>query len=127
MTDAGSPGLCEHRGAPRLPGEYCPSCLLELALSPPSFPDVEGFEILGELGRGGSSIVYRARQLHPRRQVALKMPCDGEFATPQAIADFREEVETQCRLEHEDIVRIYAGVQGTEPPFFVMELVEAGS
>lgn len=91
-------------------------------------PDRLGaFEILGRLGAGGMGIVYRARQQHPDRLVALKVLPPGAVSTQQA-ARFELEARVLARLQHKGIAQIFeAGAidRGSGPqPYFAMELVE---
>src|SRR5581483_1249911 len=50
-----------------------------------------GYEVVGELGRGGMGVVYKARQQAPRRLVALKMILADAQANAHMLARFRSE------------------------------------
>ena len=88
-----------------------------------------GYRILGELGRGGMGVVYKAVEPNnENRVVALKMlhanqGLSSEDAGRQ-LARFKREVETIRRLDHPNIVTIYdylAPVDTGGQIFFVME------
>jgi serine/threonine protein kinase len=92
-----------------------------------AWPRLVGFEILGELGRGGMGIVYRARQQSLGRVVAVKMLRPDSGAGPEELARFRREAEAVAVLRHSNFVHIYdIGAQDGRP-FFVLEYVEGGS
>src|SRR5262245_33065740 len=77
------------------------------AKAPAGLPLVEGYEILGVLGRGGIGVVYKARHLRLNRLVALKMIRAGSHAGPDELRRFRTEAAAVARLQHPQIVQIY--------------------
>ena len=90
-------------------------------------PDsISGFEVRGELGRGGMGLVLRAaRPGEP--EVALKLLRDG-WLSPSLLARFRREAEALRRLDHTGIARfIDSGVEesgGKSRPWLAMELIQ---
>jgi WD40 repeat protein/serine/threonine protein kinase len=91
----------------------------------PALPQVPGYELLGELGRGGMGVVYKARQLRLNRLVALKMIRPGAHAADSHRSRFRVEAEAAARLQHPNIVSVYeVGEDPQGNPFFSLEFVE---
>jgi WD40 repeat protein/serine/threonine protein kinase len=93
---------------------------------------VPGYEVLGELGRGGMGIVYKARHVKLQRDVALKMILTGGLAGPEELRRFQAEAEAAARLQHPNIVQLYEygelpSGDGLPRPYFALEYVDGGS
>ena len=103
----------------------------KLAAMEPAPTELGDFRILGLLGEGGMGTVYKAEQMHPRREVALKVIRAG-MASRQMLRRFELEAETLAQLRHPGIAQIFAagrfaarGLSGqtAEQPYFAMELI----
>lgn len=95
-------------------------------IDPAEIPQIRGYEILGRIGRGGTSTVWRARHLETNRDVALKL-INASAMGPQSRRRFEREVEIAARMEHRHIARLYdSGIQGGYL-FAAMELVQGVS
>jgi WD40 repeat protein len=92
-----------------------------------ALPDIPGYVIQGELGRGGMGVVYRAEQQSLRRVVALKVLRAGPFTRPEERARFRTEAEAVARLAHPGIVPVFEFGEHPRHPFIVTEFCAGGS
>ncbi|MEY3174263.1 MAG: Serine/threonine-protein kinase PknB [Planctomycetota bacterium] len=82
------------------------------------------YEIVGEIGRGGMGVVYRAWQQSLQRTVALKMIPNAAFASSQDIARLRIEALAAARLQHPNIVPVYDVGEQDGQPWFSMQFVD---
>jgi tetratricopeptide (TPR) repeat protein len=88
-------------------------------------PQVPGYEILGELGRGGMGVVYRARQLGLNRMVALKMVLNSQ-ASESELERFRLEARSVATAQHRNIVGVFDVGEFNGLPYMALEFVEGG-
>jgi response regulator RpfG family c-di-GMP phosphodiesterase/serine/threonine protein kinase len=148
LLDPGSVGsfLAEHAG--RLPdldsAERLGSALIQAGrLTPYQLERVQrgatrglvlgNYRVLGEVGRGGMSVVYRAEHCLLRRRVAIKVVPIDEDCPPAVRLRFLTEMRVLAELSHPNVVAaLDAGevppAPGGEPAliYLVLELVEGG-
>ncbi|MEP7345021.1 MAG: serine/threonine-protein kinase, partial [Gemmatimonadaceae bacterium] len=85
------------------------------------------YQLEGEIGRGGMSVVYRARDIRLNRPVAIKV-LPPELAYDPAIRTrFTREAQTSAQLTHPHIVPIYDVGDHDRIAYFVMALVGGGN
>jgi serine/threonine-protein kinase len=94
---------------------------------PDDRPKVEGYEVLGILGRGGMGVVYKAQHLRLNRLVALKMVLAGAHAGPQERVRFRLEAEALASLQHPNIVQVYEVGEHERNPYLALEFIDGPS
>jgi serine/threonine protein kinase/Tfp pilus assembly protein PilF len=92
-----------------------------------NFSAPAGYDILGELGRGGMGIVYLARQARLGRVVALKMVLRASLAGSEEHDRFQSEAEAVARLQHPNIVQIHEVGEHDGSPFMALEYCAGGS
>ena len=114
------------------PEEDCTPETLESALAEVAMPDqnwrLGNYEILEEIGRGGMGVIYRARQRHSRRIVAVKRVLGYHADSGETLARFRREAQAAASLDHPNILPIYEVSESEDGlPFFSMKFAPGGS
>src|SRR5437867_9001522 len=86
------------------------------------------YEILEEIGRGGMGVIYRARQQHSRRIVAVKRILAHQVNSHETLVRFRREAEAVSSLDHPNILPIHdVGESEDGLPYFSMKYATGGS
>jgi WD40 repeat protein/predicted Ser/Thr protein kinase len=94
---------------------------------PTAPPEVPGFSVERELGRGGMGVVYLAWQRGLNRVVALKMILHGSLASAKDLVRFLGEAEAVAKVQHPNIVQIYQFGRVGDFPYFALEYVNGGT
>jgi eukaryotic-like serine/threonine-protein kinase len=139
VSDSRTCGRCGSWILPDAPRGFCSVCLFKTGLGSLledrdevgrgpvlSEMDLDDYELLNEIGRGGQGVVYRARQKSLNRTVALKIIGVGRWATESHLKRFRLEAEAAASLNHPFIVPIHDIRERGGYCYFSMNLVEGG-
>ncbi len=93
----------------------------------PELAGVPGYEVLGELGRGGMGVVFKARDINLDRLVALKMILPGKGQAQATRERFRREAVHIAQLKHANIVPVYGYGEHEGNIYFALEYISGGS
>src|SRR3954469_25866691 len=82
---------------------------------------VGDYEVLGEVGRGGMGVVFKAREQRLGRFVAVKMLLSGAAPDRAELERFHHEAAAAACLRHPNIVTVHQVGTHEGRPFFSMD------
>jgi WD40 repeat protein len=103
---------------------------LDSDLLPAGTRIAEDLEIVGLIGRGGTSRVYLARDLHLGREVAVKLlapPRGDDDAVSAWFARFDQEARATAQLAHPAVVTVHRAGRWQGLPYLVLERLEGAT
>jgi tRNA A-37 threonylcarbamoyl transferase component Bud32 len=117
--------LCPTCGSTNPEGnDFCEQCAGRL--TEPA-PGIESYTLEGVLGRGASSVVYRASDVRTGRPVAVKALNPELLARPGLRERLGQEARVLQQLSHENIVKVVDYIESDEAVWLVTEAVEGAS
>ncbi len=133
MSLTGSQVICQACGASiEAAAEACPNCHAPQGVEqtrvtklPVEAPLFGGKWRLGELlGKGGMGAVYLGYDVELDRQVAIKLLADNLSDDAELVQRFEREARMMARLDHPNLVPVYAVGRHGKVPFIVMKKLE---
>ncbi|HKU40924.1 MAG TPA: protein kinase, partial [Polyangiales bacterium] len=86
----------------------------------------ERYQVVEQLGRGGTSVVYRVRDQSTPRELALKQLSREAAENRETSALFEREFHTLAQLSHPSVIEVYDFGVDAAGPFYTMELLDGG-
>lgn len=88
---------------------------------------ISRYQVIGELGRGGMAVVYKARDTTLDRNVAIKVILPDQQQTEKFLKRFVREAKTLAQLSHPNILKILDYGDHNGSPYLVTEYLPGGS
>ncbi len=101
----------------------CEACMGEVDPKAESF---DGYSVLGEIGRGGMGIVYKAIDQATRRVCAIKRIRPDRLNDERTFRLFEREMRVQSKVRHRNLVRLLDHRCGPGGCYFVVEYMAGG-
>jgi serine/threonine protein kinase len=95
--------------------------------APQACPELPGYQVFEQIGRGGMGVVFKAKHERLDRFVAIKTIRGGRYVSPSEIARFQGEARILARLHHPGIVQIYDVVEQEGVLCLILEYVDGQS
>jgi class 3 adenylate cyclase/predicted Ser/Thr protein kinase len=100
---------------------------VQITPQPLATPLPERYEVLGELGRGGMGIVYKAFDRETGELVALKLLMPQIASDDRVLERFRNELRLARKVTHKYVCRIHDLYRTGDAAFISMEYIEGES
>ncbi|KAL7670755.1 hypothetical protein ACOME3_005679 [Neoechinorhynchus agilis] len=88
-------------------------------------PDVHQYQLMGEIGRGATALVYAAKILKSNMMVGVKRINLEKFNVN--LDELLKEIQVMCKSNHENVVRFYTSFVVGHELWLIMQLLDGGS